>query len=155
VKGREKPLRVELVMHWRDKDTLPLQILTAAAKYISSSGNVLAPGQVLSASEGVNTGIDLIYHCLAFDPEPALPRELDLPGGAVRPLVLLGISDAELEFAAKVRPELADGREVLMEALRSGGVFPVTDPKRLCLTRRRDFMRIWEAAFRKIRERKF
>jgi hypothetical protein len=69
-------------------------------------------------------------------------------------MVLLGISDAELEQAMKVPTELADGRKVLMEALRSGGVFPVTDPKRLCLTRRRDFRRLWENAFRTVRERK-
>jgi hypothetical protein len=39
-----------------------------------------------------------------------------------------------------------------MEALRIGGVFPVTDPKRTCLTRRRDYLRLWETAFRTVRE---
>jgi hypothetical protein len=41
-----------------------------------------------------------------------------------------------------------------MEALRMGGIYPVSDPKRLCLTRRRDFHRLWENAFRVVRERK-
>lgn len=153
-KGKERPTRMELVIHWRDKDTMPLKVLAAAAKYILESGNALAPGHIITADDGIDANVDLVRHCLAFDPEPGIPRHVELPSGVIQPLVLLGISDAELEFAMKVRPELADGRLVLMEALRSGGVFPVTDPKRQCLTRRRDFLRLWENAFRQVRERR-
>ncbi|HLX64454.1 MAG TPA: suppressor of fused domain protein [Planctomycetota bacterium] len=153
-KGKERPTRMELVMHWRDKDILPLKILTAAAKYVLESGNMLASGQIISGDEGIGADVELVRHCLACDPEPTIPRHVELPSGVIQPLVLMGISDAEFEYAMKVRPDLADGRLVLMEALRTGGVFPVTDPKRQCLTRRRDFMRIWENAFRYVRERR-
>src|ERR1043165_5110033 len=47
-KGKERPTRTELVIHWRDKDTLPLKVLAAAAKYILESGNALAPGQLIT-----------------------------------------------------------------------------------------------------------
>ncbi len=153
-KGKDRSARMELVMHWRDKDLAPLELLNAAVAHLLEAGHALAPGQIVSKEDGFPISAELIKHCLAFDPEPISPRTIELPGGAIRTLVLLGISDAELEAATKVRPELADGRLVLMEALRLGGVFPVTDPKRQCLTRRRDFMRIWETAFRTVRERK-
>lgn len=152
--GKDRPTRVELVMHWRDRDNIALQVLSDAVKYMLKTGHLLAPGEIVSENEGVPGSAAMLKHFLAFDPHPIMPRALELPGGEVRTIVLLGISDAELEYAAKVRPELADGRIVLMEALRAGGVFPVTDPKRQCLTRRRDFLRIWETAFRGVRERK-
>ena len=152
--GKDRPIRVELVMHWRDRDNIALQVLSDAVKYMLKTGHLLAPGEIVSDNEGVPGSAAMLKHFLAFDPAPIMPRALELPGGDVRTIVLLGISDAELEYAAKVRPELADGRIVLMEALRAGGVFPVTDPKRQCLTRRRDFLRIWETAFRGVRERK-
>ena len=155
-KGKDKPTRIELAMHWRERGTQPISVLSEIANYILQSGHSLAPGDVFSESHGVHTGVTdvMLKHFIALSPEPFMPRALDLPGGAVMPLMLLGISDAELESATKVRPELADGKLVLMEALRSGGVFPVTDPRRQCLTRRRDFLRIWETAFRGIREQK-
>ncbi len=152
--GKDRSTRTELVMHWREKDNAALQVLSDAAKYMLKTGHLLAPGEIVSEADGVPGNAAMLKHFLAFDPAPVMPRALDMPGGDVRTIVLLGISDAELEYAAKVRPELADGRIVLMEALRAGGVFPVTDPKRQCLTRRRDFLRIWETAFRGVRERK-
>jgi hypothetical protein len=155
-KGKDKPTRIELAMHWRERGTQPISVLTAIANYILQSGHLLAPGDVVSEAEGVHVGVTdlMLKHFIALSPEPFMPRALDVPGGDVRPVMLLGISDAELESATKVRPELADGKLVLMDALRSGGVFPVTDPRRQCLTRRRDFLRIWETSFRGIRERK-
>lgn len=155
-KGKDCPTRIELAMHWRERGTLPISILTETVKYILESGHLLAPGDIISETEGIRVGINdlMLKRIIALHPEPFMPRTLELPGGDVRPVMLLGISEAEMESATKVRPELADGRKVLMDALRAGGVFPVTDPKRQCLTRRRDFLRIWETAFRGVREKK-
>ncbi|MEI6232509.1 MAG: suppressor of fused domain protein, partial [Planctomycetota bacterium] len=154
--GKSQPTRVELVMHWRDKSSAAVRIMTDVANIIRQTGRIPAPGEFLSAADGIRIDENdlMVKHVLAFAPEPMMPRTLDLPGGAVAPLMLLAISDAEREAAAKVRPELADGRLVLMNALRAGGVFPVSDPKRQCLTRRRDYLRIWEAAFRGVRTNK-
>ena len=154
--GKDQPTRVELVMHWRDRENVAVQVLTDAANHLLQSGAEFAPGEILSEAQGmhINPNEITLKHFVTFTPDPFMPKSLDLPGGGVRPVMLLGISDAELESATKVRPDLADGKMVLMDALRKGGVFPVTDPKRQCLTRRRDFLRIWEAAFRAARERK-
>ena len=155
LKNSGEPARVELVMHWREKHTLPLQLLSDVAKYILETGNGPAPGHIITAEDAISTSIDLARHCVALDAAPMLPPRIEIPGGhGFTPLVLLGISDAELEYAMKVPAQLADGKQVLMEALRQGGVYPVTDPKRLSLTRRRDFNKVWETAFRTIRERK-
>ena len=148
-----KPTRIELVLHWRDRDLAPLRLLAEAVRAVVEGAVPATPGHLLSSSEGLNLEIELIRHCVTLDVDP-LAGGIDLPGGTVTPLLLLGISDAEHELALKVRPELADGRHVLMEALRMGGIYPVSDPKRLCLTRRRDFHRLWENAFRAVRERK-
>jgi hypothetical protein len=67
--------------------------------------------------------------------------------------VLLGITEDELQMGLRVRPEIANGRQVLLEAMRSGGVYPVSDPARGCMTRRRDFHRVWETSFRTVREK--
>jgi hypothetical protein len=107
----------------------------------------------------------ILQHWLACEPDPTIPAHLDIPlnphsgkkgkgeVGRLRFVLLLGISDAELQCALKVNPALADGRTVLLEALQDGGVFPVSDPERTCLTRRSDFHRLWENAFRIVRER--
>ena len=155
-KGKDQPTRMELVMHWRERENIAVQVLTDAANYLLQSGAAFAPGEILSEAQGmhINPNEITLKHFMTFTPDPFMPKALDLPGGAVRPVFLLGISDAELESATKVRPELADGKTVLLDAMRKGGVFPVTDPKRQCLTRRRDFLRIWETAFRAARERK-
>lgn len=153
-KGSDKPTRVELVVYWREKHTLPLQLLNDVARYILETGNVPEAGQLITAEDAaITVATDLARHCVtgeALGPG----KRVEVPGGSFTPIVLLGISDAELEFASRVRPDIADGKQVLIEALRIGGVFPVTDPKRLCLTRRRDFNKVWEAAFRTVRERK-
>lgn len=155
LKNSGEPARVELVMHWREKHTLPLQLLSDVAKYILETGNVPAPGHIITAEDAISANVDLARHCVALEASPMLPTRIEIPGGhGFTPLVLLGISDAELEYALKVPPQMADGKLVLIEALRQGGVYPVTDPKRLCLTRRRDFNKVWETAFRTIRERK-
>lgn len=152
--GADKPTRIELVMHWREKHTQPLELLASLVKYILESGNIPVPGHIITAQDGLVSNIDMARHCVALDGAPSIPAKIEIAGGSFTPLVMLGISDAELEYALKVPPQLADGKQVLMEAVRVGGVFPVTDPKRLCLTRRRDFNKVWESAFRTIRERK-
>lgn len=152
-KGSDKPTRIELVIHWREQNTLPLRLLGEAARHILETGNVPAPGQILSAQDGFSMNVDLARHCITIEALPDQQR-IEIPGASFTPLVLIGISDAELDIASRVRAEHADGRLVLTEALRLGGIVPVTDIKRQCLTRRRDFNKIWETAFRTVREKK-
>lgn len=155
-----RPARLELALHWRERDTkAPLQVLAQAAKCALDSGGPLGPGAVLSSQEMPGLRVANLQHWLACAPDPAIPAQLELslpPKTGVRHirfLLLLGISDAELQCALKVNPALADGRQVLLEALQSGGVFPMSDPERTCLTRRTDFHRLWENTFRAVRER--
>lgn len=151
-KGADKPTRIELVIHWREKHTHPLRLLNEVARQVLETGIVPEPGQILSAQDGFSINVDMARHCITVEALPG--KRVEIPGASFTPLVLIGISDAELEYASRVRAELADGRQVLTEALRLGGIVPVTDSRRQCLTRRRDFNKIWETAFRTVRERK-
>jgi hypothetical protein len=54
------------------------------------------------------------------------PRCLKLPSGAADLLHVVGITDAEADFARQ------HGGDALVEHLRRAGAFPVTDPKRPC-----------------------
>lgn len=152
--AKNKDARYELMMHSRDRDNAAARVLASAAKYILSSGNLLSPGDLISSSQISDPGLPGLQHWVVATPDKTVPEKLEQAGGAMRLILLLGVSDAEMQVALKVNPDLADGRRVLLEALRAGGVFPVTDPKRTCLTRRRDFHRLWECAFRAVRENK-
>jgi len=144
-KAKNKESRLELMLHCRERDASAVRILMNTARYMLESGNPLKPGDLLSSTQIADPGLTGLPHWIVAEPEKSIPEQLDL-------ILLLGVSDAEMQVALKVNPELADGRRVLLEALRVGGVFPVTDSKRTCLTRRRDFHRLWECAFRTVRE---
>ena len=149
-----KGAQTELFVHWRARDAkTPVRLLTQAARYALESGIPLTPGSVLAATDEkpLNAGVPGLPHWLLCPPDQLVADQLQ---GAVKIALLVGITDAELQFALKVKPDLCDGRKVLFEALRVGQVYPVTDPNRLCMTRRRDFHRIWEAAFVRIRNGK-
>ncbi|HYG76230.1 MAG TPA: suppressor of fused domain protein [Planctomycetota bacterium] len=146
--------RTELLIQWRSRDPkVPVKVLTQTAKYILGTGHPVSAGEVLSKDQIGDCGVTEFQHWVVSAPEKSVPEKLELAPGTLRLLQLIGVTDAELQVALKVNPELADGRQVLLEALRTGGVFPVTDIQRTCLTRRRDFLRIWETAFRLVRER--
>lgn len=146
-------VRTEIYVQWRQRDTgAPVRILARIAAQLAESGHCIAPGEVITSDEKMDLSTEGVQHWLVCAPDKTIAPHIDCGGGKVRLMQLLGISDAELQFALKVKPELADGRRVLAEALRNGGVFPVTDPARTCLTRRRDFNRLWENAFRAVRK---
>lgn len=152
-KGK-RPLRIELALHWRGRDNkAAVGVLARAAKYMLESGAPINPGAVLSSQEVPELGVSNLRHWLACDPDSAIPALLVRPGVRVQFVLLLGISDAELQCALRVNPALADGRQVLLEALQCGGVFPMSDPERTCLTRRSDFHRLWERSFQTVREK--
>ncbi len=141
----------ELLVHWRARDAkMPVKLLSHAARYAIETGAPLTHGSVLAAGDekAPNPGIAALPHWLICPPDQLIADQLQ---DAVKVALLVGITEAELQFALKVKPELADGRKVLFEALRVGQVYPVTDPNRGCMTRRRDFHRIWEAAFSQVR----
>jgi len=145
--------KTELAVCWKPRESSsPALALHRMVQY-AASGAALGPGQVISGGEAMDLASAGYQHWIVWSPEGTLPDTLDLPGGRTKILMLMGISDAELQTALKVKPELADGRKVLLEALKAGGVFPITDPGRTCLTRRRDFHRLWENAFRLVREK--
>ena len=99
-------------------------------------------------------GLSTLPHWIVCVSDKSTPAKLDSDSGNVHFAVLVGITEAEMQCAMRVRPELADGRKVLFEALRRGQVYPITDPDRTCMTRRRDFHRIWEAAFQHVKNAK-
>ncbi|MGD0090925.1 MAG: suppressor of fused domain protein [Planctomycetota bacterium] len=149
-----RPSRIELALHWRERDNkAAVGVLAQVAKYMLETGVPLRSGAVLSSEEVPGLGIVNLRHWLACDPDEAMPAELEQPGGRIRFLLLLGISDAEMQCMLKVPQALADGRQVLLHALQNAGVFPMSDPDRTCLTRRTDFHRLWEKAFQTMREK--
>jgi hypothetical protein len=161
VKG-DRPARTELAVHWRDRDTKALGILAEAAQSLLVDGHPMTPGAILSCQERPKLSVVNLQHWIICLPDQAVPAHLDVAlggkkakgeAGRIRFILLMGISDAELQCALKVNPSLADGRQVLLEALQTGGVFPMSDPSRTCLTRRGDFHRLWEHAFHAVRER--
>ena len=146
--------RAELLLQWRIRDAkLPVRVLAEAARYLLQTGTQLAPGAMLSASDDkpVNCGISTLPHWMVCLPDKAMLDQLKSLDSSLRVLLLVGITEGELQSALRVRPEIADGRRVLFEALRIGQVYPITDPNRTCLTRRRDFHRVWESAFQLVR----
>ena len=148
--------RPELLVHWRQRDPkLPVRVLSEAARYVLHTGRALAAGDIIASGDdhALDCQISTLPHWFICAPDKALAGQLEKLG-QLPPLVLVvGITDGELQYALKVRPEMADGRKVLLEALRLGQVYPVTDPDRLCMTRRRDFHRIWESAFQTVRDK--
>jgi hypothetical protein len=148
-----KPPKLELIMHWKPREGggNPSNAVLQLAEHVLANLHSFGACEIISASEKMDLSSAGYQHWLACAPDPTLPEHIEA-GGKVKLVMLLGISDAELQTAVKVKPEVADGRKVLLEALKIGGVFPVTDPGRTCLTRRRDFHRLWEQAFRTVRE---
>jgi hypothetical protein len=147
--GKQK---IELVLHWKPRENQhPVTALHRIAQY-AIGGVTLNPGDMVSGNESLDLSSSGFQHWLVCEPDNSLPEQLDLPGAKTRLLLLLGISDGEMQTAMRVKPELADGRRVLLEALKAGGIFPVSDPGRTCMTRRRDFNRLWETAFHTVKE---
>ena len=137
----------ELLVLWKQQQSaVASKILAEAAKQTRDSGEPVPVGQIISVKD---TRVAEHPHWLVCPAEPALGS----PDGNLKFSLLLGISEAEFQCTLKVRPDIADGRQVLFEALNAGKVYPVTDPARTCLTRRRDFNKLWENAFRLVRER--
>ena len=144
---------VELILYWRHREKIPVRILAVAARALLSGKRAFESGEILSVAEAIEAPKCVFKHCVACLPDETIPGRITISGGTVIPLLLVGISDEEREYALKVNPEIANGRQVLLEALKTGGVYPVSDLGRQCLTRRRDFNRVWETAFRIVRER--
>jgi len=144
-----EPVAFELHVQWKRKDKGAAKLLQASVRHLLETPQPLEHGHILTSGEGLDLGVELLRHCMVCKPE-GLSKALE----HMNLLLLVGITDAEFQYALRVKPELADGRLVLLEALRAGGIFPVSDPSRMCLTRRRDFHRIWENAFKLVREKK-
>lgn len=149
-----KPYHLELSAHWKVRDPKSAaRILTTIAKHTLDNGIRLNPGDVVTTDTTMDLRVDGIQHWLVCPPDRSTPSPVKFGGGNVQILVLLGITEDELQMGLRVRPEIANGRQVLLEAMRTGGVYPVSDPARGCMTRRRDFHRVWEGAFRSVREK--
>jgi hypothetical protein len=148
--------RFELVLHWRQKDAkLPVSVLAQAAAYVLDNSAPLTPGELVISGQDTRTfGISALPHWIVCAPDKTTPANLETDSGSIRFAVLVGITEGEMQCAMKVNSGLADGRKVLFEALKLGQVYPVTDPDRLCMTRRRDFHRIWETAFQQVKNAK-
>jgi len=149
-----KPYHLELSAHWKVRDPKSAaRILTTIAKHTLDNGIRLNAGDVVTSDATMDLRVDGIQHWLVCPPDRSTPSPVKVAGGNVQILVLLGITEDELQMGLRVRPEIANGRQVLLEAMRTGGVYPVSDPARGCMTRRRDFHRVWEGAFRSVREK--
>jgi hypothetical protein len=144
---------VELLIYWRQRDKTPARILAQAARALLSSAAAFEPGHIVPV-EAALPAPGVFKQCVACQPDETIPARIAFPGGSLNPLMLISITDTEMDFAQKVNPELAHGGHVLLEALTTGGVFPISDPNRMCMSRRRDFHRLWENAFRIVREKR-
>lgn len=144
--------RIELVLHWKVKDNkAPAQILSKVSNYILERGQALVRGDLISVNK-LDAGVAGLPHWLICAPDRCMPAQIAAPCH-FKFMLILGITDAEMQCAQRVKPELADGSQVLLEALRSSGILPVTDSARNCLTRRGDYRRLWENAYRAVREK--
>jgi len=153
VAGSTRKTRQELLLNWADRDAkIACQILKFFSQTMLDSGAPLTVGQ-LFPPEACTTLKSSGFAAWLVGPGglPGIDRFADEPYGNVF-LSLQGVTEAEYQFAQKVRADLADGRIVLLHALQLANVFPVSDVNRSCLTRRGDFNRIWENAFRIARE---
>ena len=147
------PWHVEVILHWKERDPkLPVRVFSEFAQYMRRAGKFPTPGALVSGDETIKLGDCGFRHWLVCPPEKNVPEFSDARGNKTSFVVLLGISDNEWQCAMKVNAALADGRKVLFHALKTGGVFPLSDPARPCLTRRRDFNRLWENSFRLVRD---
>lgn len=151
--GKGSRASCELVLHWKQVESAPpLKVLTAAARQLAA-GEIIKADTILIGEKPSTFGVAGLPQWFACTPDKLVPEKIGETRSPVKFLLLLGITEAEMQVALKVNPELADGRQVLAEALRTSGVYPVSDPKRTCMTRRGDFHRLWETAFRIARER--
>jgi len=128
------------------------RVLWQVSEFARSGKDLVRPGELIPTDKLASAGPGL-QHWIVCPPDRSLPAHLNVSGSKINLLLLMGITEAEMQSALRVRPELADGPQVLIEALRVGGIYPVTDLRRNCLTRRGDFNRLWETAFRAVRER--
>ncbi|MFH0939416.1 MAG: suppressor of fused domain protein [Planctomycetota bacterium] len=118
--------RMELLLHWKERDTqAPVRVLTQFAQYLLTTGNGLSFGQIITADEKLDLADSGFKHWLICPPEQSMPAFIADVGGKVNFVLLLGICEDELQSALRVKPEIADGRNVLFEALKAGGIFPL------------------------------
>jgi hypothetical protein len=144
---------VEVALHWKEREPkLPLLILSRIGEFLLQEDIPFAGGTILSSNERLDLAPSGFEHWLVCRPYKSIPESIDGGASKIKLLMLLGISPEEMQSALRVKAELADGRKVLLQALKTGGVFPVSDPTRVCLTRRRDFNRLWETSFRLVRD---
>jgi hypothetical protein len=153
VKSSSKKAGQEIVLHWKQRETASaVKVLSQIARHVLNDKGALQPGDFVSAGESMDFKDAGYQHWLACPVDKALAGRMLECNASTDLLALVGISEAEMLCALKVSPEQADGRQVLFQSLVAGGIHPMTDPLRTCLTRRRDFNRIWESSFRAVRE---
>jgi hypothetical protein len=148
-----KPCGIELILQWRDRQTeMVAKALLCMADYVINNEAAIAAGELVTGERLRGMPATGFPHWVTCACDKALAEKLEADT-KINFVTLIGVSDAEMQVALKVNAQLADGRQVLLEALRVGGIFPVTDATRNCLTRRRDFHRVWETAFHNVREK--
>lgn len=104
---------------------LAYELLVANGLY--PGGSVLRPGSRVSLKSPINGEPDcVVRHMVATEPE-GMPPGFALPSGTVSFLAFTGATDAEIAFARK------NSTAELIDALRSAGHHPVTDPRRASL----------------------
>lgn len=101
---------------------LAYELLVVSGSY--PQGHVLLPGSRISLKSPINGESEcVIRHVVATEPE-AVPSGFALPSGSISFLAFTGATDAEIAFARQ------NTSAALIDALRSAGHHPVTNPRR-------------------------
>lgn len=104
---------------------LAYELLVVSGFY--SGGNVLRPGSRISLKSPINGEPDCLIHHVVATASEGIPSSFALPSGSVSFLAFTGATEEEVSFARQ------NTSHALIDALRSAGYHPVTNPRRASL----------------------
>ena len=142
---------IELVISTRDFCDWPFEVLLEIVEYLlfKDSQIILSGHRLPLANPIVSSTNHLLNYFLAVT-SPEYPSTIRLPGGLCSLIHLVGVTEAEVERARRIKGQR--GSLVLQSVLQKLGVGCLTDPERLCVTTHPQFEQAWREGEHEIKE---
>ncbi len=135
---------IELVISTPHENYWAPDVLLNMVRYLlfQENSRVILPLDRLPCNGPLVLNTDTkLTHLLAVS-SPEYENEIRLPGGRCDLVHMVGVTDAEINYAKEWGPGYG-GSEILQKVLERNGVGTLSDPERECLTEVIDFRKIW------------
>lgn len=136
---------IELVVSTRAFCQWPFDLLLKVVEYLlfSEHSQIILPGHRLPVGHPIVPAPNPLLNYLLAITSPEYPSSILLPGGSCSLVHLVGVTEAEITFARRLKNP---GSLVLQSVLQKLGVGCLTNPERPCLTTHPQFKRAWKEA---------